>query len=270
MATLRPRGLISAYHTNWPGKSGAKLVQWSLDFRRALILGKRAKTIWADLTGKDPNTRDHEVITPYRESMKGFAEVSKELAPNVSEHTGFKSPGTEIVNDAVYIVDIDYFGFNEGRNVIRLPFIPKELNYNCESSFAAIRPIGRNNPNYHFTGAEDLLEFEIDWYSFESNRKDVITKCREIEALSKNDGYDNPPHRVLLKWGEDNILFRGYTFLVLKAPYRLVQFNKAQRNSQGKIESTSMLPVQAYQTVTLARITDHNLLRTEIEYVSSN
>ena len=91
-----------------------------------------------------------------------------------------------LIEDFVAIIDIDAGGVDQGTDIIKLPFIPKELNYNSESTFVAVKPIGANNPRYQFTGAEDKLEFEIDWYSFDEDRRDVITNCRKIESLSKS------------------------------------------------------------------------------------
>ena len=173
----------------------------------------------------------------------------------------------QIISDSIVIIDIDAVGVDEGIRTIELPFIPKELSWNCESSFVAIKPIGRNNPKYHFTGSEDRVEFEIDWHSMDNDRMDVIRKCRLIEALSKGDGYKNPPHRVLLKWGTDDILFRDIIFIVTAAPYRLTQFNKAQLLN-GTIQSNHLLPIQAYQKISLSRITDSNLSSTQIQLVA--
>ena len=69
----------------------------------------------------------------------------------------------------------------------------------------------------------------------------------------------------MIQWGYEDKLFRNHTFIVLSAPYRLVQFNKAQMDKYGNIITTAMLPVQAYQKVTLARITSYNLSYSEIQ-----
>lgn len=170
--------------------------------------------------------------------------------------------------DFITIIDIDALGPNKGIRYIKLPFIPKEMAWNSETSYVAIKPMGRNNPKYHYTGGEDKLEFEIDWHSFDSSREDVIRNCRAIEALSKGDGYSNPPHRVMIQWGWQNILFRDIIFIITSAPYRLTQFNKSQKDSIGVVD-TAMLPIQAYQKVTLARITTKNLTSNEIQLVNT-
>ena len=285
MAVIRSP-LFTQYHTLSALSSDqkdkmARVVQHSLDFRRATIFFRRAKTI-QDAREKgeqpdikifgsyDPNTRDHEIITPYHNKL----EANKDnLRPGESAKTGFThesmrgTRGTELKN-SVALIDIDAEGSDQGLNIIKLPFIPKELNYNSDSAFAAIKPMGANNPRYHFTGAEDKLEFEIDWHSFDNDRRDVITQCRRVEALSKADGYTGSPHRVLLQWGESGYLFDGMEFVVLAAPYRMTRFSNGHYNSDGSLQLTHGMVVQAYQKVTLARITSYNLSKIDIEYVA--
>ena len=267
MATIKTLDdLIGKYNRAIPLPAMRNVVQWSLDARRLLIFGKRAAG--GVLIGTSaPDTNNQPEIEKAREDIEKKQSGAKPVN-NISAHSFKTTEGAEIVNDYIAIIDIDFLGYNKGTNVIKLPFIPRELAYNCDSTFVAIKPMGRNNPKYHFVGSEDKLEFEIDWHSFLQTRDDVITKCRMIEALSKADGYSNPPHRVLLQWGSNNILFREHVFVVLSAPYRLTHFNKAQiSQATGKIELTNMMPIQAYQKVTLARITSANLTKREIEYV---
>lgn len=268
MAVIR-NPLWSKYHTYIPSKPAKKGIQWSLDARRAIVLFRRAEA--GVLIGPGaPNTREHSEIIPYRDVLEQRERL--EIAPNTSEHSGFignkGSDGTLLsLEDYVAIIDLDAKGIDNQYEVIRLPFIPKELEYNSESAFAAIKPMGRNNPNYHFTGAEDKLEFEIDWHAFDWGRREVIENCRKIESLTKADGYNFRPHRVKLMWGRENILFSDHEFIVLAAPYRLTQFNKGNINADGNLESTYMLPIQAYQEITLGRITSNNLSKVEIEFV---
>lgn len=158
----------------------------------------------------------------------------------------YTNPKDRIDRD-LYIIDTV-----SGKSV-KLPFVPKELRYNPESNFKAIASMGRNNPFYHFTGAEDSLEFEIDWFAQEEHRADVILNCKWVESLSKNDAYDNPPPPVILHWNID--MFKDSVWLITSAQYRLLDF-QAHRN---------MFAQQAYQQVTLKRITTTNLKRSDIQ-----
>ena len=266
--------IISAYHRIVMPPPATKGIEWSLDARRAVIFFRRG--IEGALIGAGaPNTRDHSVITPYRDELERKTKKGGALnfAPNTAYHSKFfvnaeMTEGLVSAEDYVAIIDMDVKGRDKGYEVIQLHAIPKELGWNSESTFAAIKPIGRNNAFYHYTGSEDKLEFEIDWYSQGWDRRDVIKKCRRVEALSKADGYSGDPHKVILKWGNGDILFSGMYFHVIEAPYRMTQFNKAQLR-EGTVESTHMLPVQAYQKVILARVTETNLTKVEIEYVDS-
>lgn len=146
---------------------------------------------------------------------------------------------------------------------LTLPFVPRELDFKPESNFVGISSFGRNNPFYQFTGAEDTLTFEIDWLSLDESREDVITYCRWIEALTKGDGYDAPPPEVILSWGHDNKLFQDYKWVVTAAPYRMKNFSKGFIKGDQFINN-HLLPSQAYQQVTMKRVTDDNLKSSDI------
>lgn len=128
---------------------------------------------------------------------------------------------------------------------IRIQFIPLELDYDPSANWVTIPTVGRNNPFYHYTGGEDILKFTLDWNSNQKDRKDVIGKCRAIEALTRNDAYTNEPPTLILSFGD---LFKGSKWVLTSAPYRLSLFD----NQSG------LLPVQAYQEITLRRVTDKN------------
>lgn len=169
--------------------------------------------------------------------------------------------------DTITLIDVDFKDDRgkRGYSKIVLPFVPRELSYQPSSKFVGIATIGRNNPHYHFTGSEDSLQFDIDWFSDEPDRKDVINSCRWVEALTKGDAYDEPPHRIILEWGSMNHLFKGSVWIVTDAPYTLSDFVSSYRdNKTGEIVRVGMLPQQAMQKVTLKRITKGNLTSREI------
>jgi len=191
---------------------------------------------------------------------KGRTEIANNPNQRVKPYKG------KALEDCVYLLDIDSKGLHE---TIVLPFIPRELEYNTESSFVAIKPMGANNPRYQYTGSEDKLEFEIDWYAFDNSRRSVIENCRKLESLSKGDGYTGAPHRVMLVWGKNHLLFNDHIFIVLSAPYKLTNFNKYSADEKtGLPVYTNMLPIQAYQKVTLARVTEKNLPKVKVSYVA--
>jgi hypothetical protein len=152
------------------------------------------------------------------------------------------------------------------RNKIEIQTVPENLSYSFENKLNPIFSPGRNNPFYHYTGSEDTLEFEVSWYSIEESREDVITKCKWLEGMSKNDAYKGRPRTVLLDWHssfkaqpnsnvlENKQLFQEAVWLIKAAPYQLSLFH----------QSKNMLPCLAKQQITLVRVANINRQRSTI------
>lgn len=211
-----------------------------------------------------------EEIEFNRENNGVNAEViAPQNAYKPKESTGSKP--SEILKDPIKIINLDS-GPEVGipkYDYLTLSSVPKELDYNPNSSFVGIASIGRNNPHYQYTGSEDTLEFSIDWYSDHLNRTDVIANCRWVEALTKADGYNKNPPRVKLQWGDLGFLFGDDTWLLTAAPYKLSNFQSAYRDpSSGDIVKIGSLPQQAYQNITLKRITNNNRTHLKIKNVA--
>jgi hypothetical protein len=191
----------------------------------------------------DTRTNKKSSFTAYGNYNEQY-ELGEEPAVRIEETvTGqeYKSPADRIDRD-IYLINVD-----TGEKK-KLPFVPKELKYEPTSNWKTINSMGRNTPLYHYTGGEDVLEFEIDWFTEVEGREDVINNCKWVEALSKADGYAKSPPLVHLHWNTE--LFSKSYWIVTAAPYRLLDF-QAHRN---------MLPQQAYQQITLKRVTGSNLL----------
>jgi hypothetical protein len=216
-----------------------------------------------------PGVKEHrEKINPTYGNDKG---TQIDTNGYLSEQANIRQSRVNSNNTADYIsiIDIDYVPADHDDkryySYLQLPFVPRELDYNPESNFVGIASFGRNNPFYQFTGSEDTLSFEIDWHSKENEREDVIFNCRWLEALTKGDAYDEMPHRVVLSWGRDNKLFADSVWLVVAAPYRLSEFVRSFRDpSDNTIVNVGMLPQQAYQQITLKRLTKLNRSTREI------
>lgn len=129
--------------------------------------------------------------------------------------------------------------------------IPPALDYNPESNFESIASPGRNTPIYQYSGAEDTLDFVLTWYADDESRLDVLLKCKWLEALGKNNGFDEPPHLVKLCFGE---LFSDAKWIVAKASYKLGRFQRPHR----------MYPAYAEQQITLKRVEEGNRTRNSI------
>lgn len=256
-----PLSITNPLHKLGENQTITKLANLAIEARRIELLDRR-------LSQPDPYAPIPGGGQTMESKRRGLQE-KRSLEKDIYGDLNIVRHGiTEEVKDSIRIIDLDYSGTDEGIRTLTLPFIPKDLEINPDSNFVTIKPMGANNPKYHFTGSEDKIEFEIDWHSFDANRDDVIKNCRLIEALSKADGYQNPPHRVMLMWGNENVLFRDMVFIVLSSPYKLTHFNKAQVR-QHSFKMTALLPTQATQKVTLARVTSYNLLSKDIQQVSS-
>jgi hypothetical protein len=151
----------------------------------------------------------------------------------------------------MWLVKEDEFG--QRLESLRIQCVPDKLSVEPSSNWAIIPSIGRNNPFYHYTGGEDVLKFTLDWYSVHEYREDVIEKCRWVEALAKANAYYNKPPRVILIFGK---LFQFDTWIVEAAPYQLSLFDRER----------DMLPRQAYQDLTLKKVTPKNTTTEDIRY----
>jgi len=261
MATFKPKiPLLDSLITQKPPQA---ILEASNVFSKAM----RFKTLLDRETRGFQKVDRKGPITAYEHEKPGVFKPQPVIVKDIPGYTHERvnrreAKITNAMTDRVSIIDIDAisdkaintFG-TAFYDYVELPFVPRELSYSMSSKFVGIATLGRNNPYYQFTGSEDTLTFEIDWFSNQPNRKDVINNCRWMEALTKSDGYLNPPHRVILSWGSDNLLWQDDIWVVTAAPYRLTDFNRGYRkvmrdkvriNPRGEFISTSMLPQQAY------------------------
>lgn len=132
-----------------------------------------------------------------------------------------------------------------------LQTIPTSLDYTPESGWVAVAAPGRNNPLYQYTGSEDSLSFIVTWYSNAENREDVWKKIKWLEALSKNNGYDEKPHLIAFSFGS---LFAGSRWIMYSVVPKFGMFNR----------EIGMLPQIANTEITLKRVTEQNRSRAEI------
>ena len=149
---------------------------------------------------------------------------------------------------------------------------PSELEFRGETTWAAIKSMGRNNPMYHYTGAEDTLQFNISWYcSDPNNPAEVISKCRLLEAWSKANGYLAGPPILKIQWGNSGI-FNEHKYILVSATYTLKNFQNGhidRRDKNAKFIDTGLYPMVATQELIFKRVSDHNIGYEEI-YNSSD
>jgi hypothetical protein len=79
----------------------------------------------------------------------------------------------------------------------------------------------------------------------------VIKKVKWLQALGKNNGYEEAPHEVLFSFG---VLFKGSKWIVPKVIPTFKHFNREYL----------MLPMYAAAAITMKRVTEENRKRANI------
>ena len=93
---------------------------------------------------------------------------------------------------------------------LEVQYIPTSFSTNREANLGEVAVVGRNNPKHHYTGGSNGFTLELDFYSDQKNREDVVAKCRLLESWSMNDG--NKPQELIRvtfgKFFKENEVFR--------------------------------------------------------------
>lgn len=140
---------------------------------------------------------------------------------------------------------------------------PPEIEFRGETSWARISSMGRNTPMYHYTGAEDILQFNVSWYcSDPNNPAEVISKCRLLEAWTKANGYLSGPPILKIQWGNSGI-FDEHRYILTSATYTLKNFqsghmDRRERNNP-QYRDTKLYPMLATQELIFKRVSGYNL-----------
>lgn len=136
---------------------------------------------------------------------------------------------------------------------------PNRLEFKGETSWAAIKSMGRNTPMYHFTGAEDVIQFNISWFCDDPEHLDeVVNKCRFLEAWTKANGYQASPPVIQIQWGNSEI-FKDQFYILTSATYTLENFNDFIRVGNRKGADGQLLPSTATQELIFKRVSATNL-----------
>ena len=156
-----------------------------------------------------------------------------------------------------------------GKPYVHLSFIPKSLDFNVAAQAKSIGIVGRNYPNYHYSGAEETLTLEIDWYDFtDLENESIVVKCRKLDALTKADGYSSGLKYIYIEWGDYNHwrqgekqLFTRQVYMVQSAEYKFTDFAFKRRiaytgsSSDGPITTMNgLFPQHASQKLILKKI----------------
>lgn len=147
---------------------------------------------------------------------------------------------------------------------------PSRVEVQPISDWVAIKSMGRNNPFMMYTGGEDSIRFEVDWYVYkDQTRKEVIRKCRLLESWSRADGYTSAPPLLKIKWGNSGIYDEDF-FVLTMANYTLSNFQNAHYKKideyQGGTVDLKLLPHCATQELEFKRVSGRN--RTHLDIIS--
>ena len=134
---------------------------------------------------------------------------------------------------------------------------PDEIQITPHSTWAAVTSMGRNDPFRMYTGSEDTLTFDINWYCNDpNNRGEVVTKCRLLESWTKADGYVSAPPVLQLIWGQSD-LFKDTYWILESASYKLTHFQNLA-NRGGTYVNLGLYPNYATQTLIFKKVSGFN------------
>jgi len=245
-------------------------------YRLGLLADKGAHLLANKLIHKDHKSKpsvielnqnrlgDDKVI-PDREEKEAVIKIESSR----QSHGQVLPQGRKPFKSYIYIIQIKS---NKIYETIQLPFIPKVLDWDIKTDLNAIMSLGRNNPSdFHFTGAEDTLEFEIDWFfttgsSDDSEyRKSAMNNALKLVSWAKADGYTSSPLPINLIWGPETFLIPQKGITMYTSDYKSNIFINdlwVIKSIKGKLEEfykpMSLLPQRVTQTITLEKMAPTN------------
>lgn len=169
-----------------------------------------------------------DVKNRHGELLRTHADQNNTVANNQESEARIKSSTTE---GKLYFIAL------QSLDRLEIQFVPK-LQMSRNANYANIQIIGRNTPKYQYLSGQSTMSLELDFHSMNEDRKDVIDKCRWLEHLTFNDGYETPPQKIKLVFGD---LFRDEVWLVRRVNCDLQNFHKP----------SGYLPQQAYVSLEL-------------------
>lgn len=159
---------------------------------------------------------------------------------------------------------------------IVLQGLPQEIDLKSPTTWTTVRSMGRNNPFMFYTGGEDVLSFDISWYTNDINNPyEVVEKCKLLQSWVKADGYNAAPPILMIHWGKSDI-FINDLWVLTNADYKLSNFQNARAKRQKtdewgnpleerfKPEDLRLLPACAQQKLIFKKVIGANTLYTDM------
>lgn len=195
---------------------------------------------------------------PYQGEIRNYAKESRYIMNNTFQNIDLSN---QIIIWTVNGNPIKY---------IMLQNRPDSIQVKPNATWVAVKSMGRNLPFMMYTGGEDVISFEVSWYNNNRDYKDVITRCRAIESLTRANGYNNSPPVLRIQWGQSKI-FDNYLWVLESCPYTLSNFqNAAWKMNKSVVDGSStmgtkdditdckLLPAVATQTLTFKKVSTDN------------
>lgn len=85
---------------------------------------------------------------------------------------------------------------------LEIQFVPNEISTPREANLTEIMVVARNNPKYHYINGKDTLRMQVEFYSDERGRTDVIRKVQWLKSLTMNNGFQGGLRNVKIVFGE--------------------------------------------------------------------
>lgn len=263
-------------HNIWIGATGADHFESSMSGASiqdpsTLIRAAIAAEMGLHLASAALFPKTHEKKAPYIQWKERVKIIEAEVKPYkthpIYKHT---SPETKNiteprrrVNSEIFIIKLQPWNKKEPYISLALPFVPSSLDWDSRIETHGVMSLGRNNPsNFHFTGAEDKLEFEIDWFfttgegsslDTKEYRKRAMDNAKKLVSFSKANGYKNPPSSIMLVWGG---VVKGSNIRIFEKDLWVITNIKS--NLSEFYRPYSLVPQQIKQTITLEKMATKN------------
>lgn len=222
--------------------------------------------VWgeAQISSKDPRL-NQKLQEKWRLELQ-YPRVSETGGPDpaVGNKSITNQRDFEVSSESRFMNEIRIWNLSvDPQQYLTLQNRPPELDFRGETTWATIKSMGRNTPMYHYTGAEDIIQFNVSWYSTSlENPKEVINKCRVLEAWSKANGYQAAPPILKIEWGQSGI-FDDHYYILTSATYTLKNFQNGYRvrkpGQKAVIGDGKLLPAAATQELIFKRVSAYNL-----------
>ena len=132
-----------------------------------------------------------------------------------------------------YLITLD------GLEKVEIQYVPPQIAWDRRANDTDVAIVGRNLPKGHHTGGEKVLVLNLDFYSVDASRQDVIEKIMLLESWTYNEEFNTGVEDIKLVFGK---LFRLEVWRVKRVRPNITHFT-----------NDKFLPMQATVEVILSQ-----------------